>query len=373
VSKLRLPLVTRIAIWRAHRKLCAYCGEPVAFNDLDVDHIIPESSADDTAKLQEVRREYGLPDDFHVDCLCNLIPAHHRPCNLSKSNRLFNPARARYFLEIASGKEAKVRRYEDAIVLESRKDSLLGSIAAAIEEGTLTMPDIAAATSDSRALPLSAELQFADGSAEHKVREEDLERLLDRPVLIGGTPSIDGIDFVNDSGSSLTVRTCREYRAACASGYYPGTNFAIKMDAFLSAVNAVLSAVTRAKIASVTFLNNPHVGVADLHLLPPNVLPMLGPKEQYPQKDLETRSLAELARAGRLHIVTVSSTRLQFEWGHSGAVLSELLRADLDDDGIEEILVQYYTYAVGGTLGFGSIGVLRRVGPSEMFIFEFTE
>jgi len=45
------------------------------------------------------------------------------------------------------------------------------------------------------------------------------------------------------------------------------------------------------------------------------------------------------------------------------AVLVELLRADLDEDGIEDLLIQHYTYAVGGTLGYGSIGVLRRTGP----------
>jgi len=43
------------------------------------------------------------------------------------------------------------------------------------------------------------------------------------------------------------------------------------------------------------------------------------------------------------------------------------MRADLDGDGIEEILIEYFTYAVGGTLGIGTTGVLRRFGPDAMF------
>jgi hypothetical protein len=50
-------------------------------------------------------------------------------------------------------------------------------------------------------------------------------------------------------------------------------------------------------------------------------------------------------------------------------MLKELLRADIDGDGIEEILIQYYTYAVGGTFGYGFVGTLHRSGPDAMFEF----
>jgi len=43
MAKLHLPFNTRRAIRLAHRKLCVYCGEPIAFTDLDIEHIIPET------------------------------------------------------------------------------------------------------------------------------------------------------------------------------------------------------------------------------------------------------------------------------------------------------------------------------------------
>ena len=72
-----------------------------------------------------------------------------------------------------------------------------------------------------RDLCLSARLEFFDGSMEGKVRLESIDALLDKPMLLGCTTDIDGIEFVNDSGRSVTVRTCREYRAARALDITP--------------------------------------------------------------------------------------------------------------------------------------------------------
>ena len=140
-----------------------------------------------------------------------------------------------------------------------------------------------------------------------------------------------------------------------------------KMEPFLSAADAILDAVAHAQIASVSYVSNPFVGVADLHLLSKDVLPRIGPGDEEAIAAIAEPSLRELSRARKLLVVDVSSTRLQLEWEYSGAVLAELLRADLDGDGAEEILIQYYTHAVGGTLGYGSIGLLRRPEPGSMF------
>jgi hypothetical protein len=135
----------------------------------------------------------------------------------------------------------------------------------------------------------------------------------------------------------------------------------------LKAADAIMDAVARAQVASVSYVSNPHVGVADLQLLSRHVLPCFGPDLERLIAEVTESSLEELARARKLSIIDVSSTRLQFEWEGMGAVLKELLRADLDGDSVEELLIEHYTYAVGGTRGYGSVGVLRRLGPDAMF------
>jgi hypothetical protein len=122
-----------------------------------------------------------------------------------------------------------------------------------------------------------------------------------------------------------------------------------------------------AQIASASYVSNPYVGIADLHLLSKDLLPYIDPHRETLLAEMTERSLRELARNRKLLIVDVSSIRLHFEWMGAGAILEELMSADLGGDGLEEILIEYHTYAVGGTLGLASVGVLRRFGPEEMF------
>ena len=355
MSKFIMPTQTRIAIWRAHAKKCFYCGDLISLGELDIDHIIPESLNDASVELERVKADFGLPSEFTLNSILNLVPAHRR-CNLAKSGRLFNPASARFFLDIASRKEATILRQIDSLKLQDRKERILVVLQNALETGSISMADISDVRSSAGSFALSARLEFFDGSMEGKVFTESLDALLDKPLLFGCTTDIDGIEFVNDSGHSVTVRTCREYRAARAVGYYALTTFAMKMEAFLSSADAILDAVSRAKVPSLSHVTNPSVGVADLQLLPRDVLPTIGPDHERRIAEVTEPSLREMARAGKLRIVDVSSTRLLFEWEGAGAMLKELLRADLDGDGVEEILIQHYVYAVGGTLGYGSVG-----------------
>lgn len=367
MPSLRFPIATRVAIWRAHSQKCAYCGDFISYAELDIDHVIPETLTTDPAEFERVKADFGVVGNFGINSVQNLLPAH-RHCNRIKSNRIFNPSRARFFLEVASSKESAVRRHIASLQLQNQKEQVLVAIQNAFETGVIKLDEVTNLNSESRFFPLTRSLEFVDGSLEGAVRQEDLDRLLDKPLLIGGTSTIDGLKFVNDSGSSIVIRTCREYRSAIAAGFYGPTNFDIKMGAFFRAADAVINAVAHAQIATVSFVSNPFVGVADLRLLPKTVLPRIGPDSDS-ELLLPVNSLRELALRNEIQVRDVSSNRLRFEWDSAGAVLIELLRADLDGDGLEEVLIQHITYAVGGTLEFDSVGILRRLGPDEMFEF----
>jgi len=168
----------------------------------------------------------------------------------------------------------------------------------------------------------------------------------------------------------MVVRTCREYRAAKAAGYYAYTTFAMKMEGFVSAASAILEAATSAQVPTVSHLRSPRIGVSDLHLLTASILPIIGPDDEGKIAALGNMTLRELALSGKVSLVDVSGLRLNLVFNGTGMVLCELLRADLDADGTEEILVQYHTYAVGGTFGASSIGVLRRIGPDAPLSYQ---
>ena len=186
--------------------------------------------------------------------------------------------------------------------------------------------------------------------------------------MIGGNAEF-AAEFVSANGSKMVVHTCREYRAAKTGKYYAETTYDIKSEAFLKTASAILDAVTRATVPAISYVNDPYCGVADLQLLPKEILPMLAPDDEEEMASMEETSLSQLAQNGKIEIINVSSKQIHFTWKGWGALLSELLRADLDGDGSEEIMVQYYTYAIGGTHGHGEVLILRRTDPGQMFKF----
>jgi hypothetical protein len=50
-----------------------------------------------------------------------------------------------------------------------------------------------------------------------------------------------------------------------------------------------------------------------------------------------------------------------------GLYLYEILRADLNDDGIEDLLIGSYMWALEGTFGAGSTMVLTLLGLDQPF------
>lgn len=368
IVKARLDTVERSAIWAAHSKRCAYCGNPIQLQDLEIDHIIPESVGWDAMRLASLRRDFGLPEGFQLNSLENFLPAHRR-CNSVKKDRVFNEASARFFLAIAKDKVLKIETLAETFRVEAQKERLLRSLRAGLEQGNLSLDEVIGSVADIRAFPLTKEIEFIESTWDGHSSSDDIEDLLDRPVLVGKSTSIDGVEFVNGSGASITVRTCREYRAARGAGYYAGTTLSMKMEAFLSAASAVLDAVSKVQVARVSYIRSPHVGVADMDLIPASVLPCWSDDHRDRILNLTESSLRQLNQEGRISIIDVTSGKLHIVFDFSGLVLVELLRGDLDGDGIEEILVQHHSYAVGGTVGAASIGVLHRRGPNERFEF----
>jgi 5-methylcytosine-specific restriction endonuclease McrA len=195
VSELKLPSATRIGIWQAYSRKCAYCGDPIVLGELDIDHIVPEKLNENKEELERAKADLGLPPGFEVNSLGNLVPAHRR-CNLAKAGRVFHPSRARYFLEIAAGKETAVRRCIEAIALQDRKDRLLSGLRASLESGAVTVGDLSGLVSGCESFPVSADVAFFDGPVERRIHQDEIEELLDKQVLLGGTQS-KGLSLLN--------------------------------------------------------------------------------------------------------------------------------------------------------------------------------
>ena len=354
----------RHAIWLVHNRRCAYCYEPVPFSDLSVDHVIPQTLSN-KPELAEVLNVLGLPEDFDLFSIENLLPAHHH-CNRAKSADIFDPHSIEFLLRRAASASVNIRRMVAAKRKEYDKDDLLKMIGEAFNSGIISPMELQTPTNPN-VLRLTKPLVFADAPDEpvHAIMPEEVESYLDRPILVGGNPGF-STNFGDDTGVRMTVRTCREYRAALDANFYPQTNYDIKSEAFLKTANSVLTAASSLRRAHISYIHDPHRGVADLDLLPATLLPAISPDDQEQLNQWKDLSVQNLVERGVVKILRVSSTEISLEWS-MGFMIRELCRADIDGDGIEDLLCECYSWAIGGTLGFGSTCVLSRTDENGRF------
>jgi hypothetical protein len=327
--------------------------------------VVPESLCG-KPELSGILRGLDLPEDFDLFALENLLPTHRR-CNLSKGTDIFDPADARFYLHKTKTLAQHVRNLVSAKRQEPKKDILLAAVGEAVRAGMIAPMDLQAPL-DPNVLRLSKPLLFADEPDKlvNTISSDMVERCLDRPVLIGGNPKFTA-DFGDGTGARMSVRTCRQYRAAMAAGFYPITNYDIKSEAFLKAANSVLTAASSLRTAHISYIRNPHRGVADLDLFPASVLPAWGPDERELVEGWKDLSLDDLLERNEIKISRVSSTQLSLERHSMGLMIRELCRSDVDGDGIEDILCECYCWAIDGTLGFGWTCILSLTDEKGKF------
>lgn len=77
----------RVALFEEYDGRCFYEGTPIRFKDMHIDHIIPKSIKD-REMLETIGKELGLPHDFNVNSLYNLVPCSPNS-NLCKNKSVY--------------------------------------------------------------------------------------------------------------------------------------------------------------------------------------------------------------------------------------------------------------------------------------------
>ncbi|MGQ0733106.1 MAG: hypothetical protein ACT4QD_05545, partial [Acidobacteriota bacterium] len=201
------------------------------------------------------------------------------------------------------------------------------------------------------------------------VSKAELEELRRRSIRLGANDHVDGLMLGHDSGEETHVRTCLEYEKALQSGFYARNTFEIKMSVFFEHQCGLLAALAQATLPVSSHISEPRVGLPDLHLLPFTFFPDVGESPE-PGTVPDQSSYQDKVDAGVLIVKRVGSNILNIEGSEGmGQHLVEVVRADFDGDGLEEILVFEYCYATHGTLGYGGVRLLSRKtaqGPFEL-------
>ncbi|MYB96168.1 TonB family protein [Candidatus Poribacteria bacterium] len=205
-------------------------------------------------------------------------------------------------------------------------------------------------------------IKFADGTEVKSITKDDIDALRDRPIRLGENDHLDGVMLTNEKDERIHARTCREYDSAIKRGYDTYTTFDIKMSVWFKHHCGLLNALEGAAVPQQSYISNPKVGITNLDLIPFSLFPNLSGDEI----DLGA-TFEKKVRNGELTVIEKDQNVLTTEGIGMGQLLREVIRADFNNDGIEDILLFEYHYATQGTLGFGGVIVLTRKSVDGKF------
>jgi HNH endonuclease len=83
MAKQKFTTAHRRAIWTAYAMRCFYCRERLRWDDLRIDHVVPESLSNDADALRAKLMELGLPESWDQQANANLVASCDR-CNARK-------------------------------------------------------------------------------------------------------------------------------------------------------------------------------------------------------------------------------------------------------------------------------------------------
>lgn len=366
MARQRFSNIERRAFFEAHKCRCAYCSQPITYGEMELDHLVPITLAADAVMMARVLAELCLPADFNLNSDTNILVAC-RPCNSKKSAMQLSAPLIGLLHAKASRIATEVARLREKYSKILSTDRLVLNLVNAMEANPCAESEVNSLLWQyfgRSELKLDFPVRFTGRAVGPALSRADLEDLWDLPVDLWGEGK-SGLPLAHDDGREITVHTCREYAAAVRDGFYPLVNAAIKMSSLFEYALAVFYTLENGKPGTNDAMRHPRIGVCDVRFLDKELVPMFGPEcEIEPPQD--ARTFEDLIDAGVLQVDAFSSLSLSFRYGGLITSLREIMRADVDDDGIEEILISLYSRADGGTLGFGYPFFIGQKSESDL-------
>lgn len=111
----------RWAIFQAYGQRDFYNErEPIFYDTLEIDHLIPQELASEPEKLKDIITEIGLPTNFNINSIINLVPTKKK-YNSTKGKIIFSSNNLRFYFEQTSKKHDQI---EKLIKVYSKKRDL---------------------------------------------------------------------------------------------------------------------------------------------------------------------------------------------------------------------------------------------------------
>jgi hypothetical protein len=209
-------------------------------------------------------------------------------------------------------------------------------------------------------IPLSRPLFLFEGYSSREIRRADISRLRDTPIL-GWDQEPLPLPLKNDSDQACEVCTVNEFEAKLAQGFYaPTTRDQRVQGGYYDLARSVLNAAQLASVAQVSFVDSPYVSVGNFELLPADLARVDDDFGERPKTSMpENTTVADLVKSGKCQVERHEKDIIAIK-ASVRCFAKEVLRADLNGDGVQDILVHQGFQIVGGTLSWFASAILTR-------------
>ena len=369
MSETRFDTITRSAILAVYDYACFYCGRPLEFDALEIDHIIGEHYEKKQEEFELLKKEYGLDPQFDVNGVFNLVPSDGN-CNKKKGGKPYSKETTLHYLELAARNAAKIQQEIERLKKSRNRIITSSKLQAALAQDLIRTKELEAFLLeakrnhwDTKEIKIPMPVEFMDEVFDVFYLNTDCSLLYDKKVLLG--KSFYDLELVNESGEKKLVSTLREWKEAKSKGYFAASTFAMKMSDNFTFLDELIKALHMAGMPKVSFISDPWLEITNLDMLSPSFIWSMDGKQ--PPFDGST-SVGDLIRQGIVKINESYQFSIALEWNNTETFLIEQFRADFNHDGIEDIFVRGWTKAVGGSFGIGFTSIFTR--RSEKHLIE---
>jgi len=141
MSKQWISEVQREAIWQVYKKKCFYTEEPLPYNELEIDHVIPEHLANKPEELESLKTRLGLPPSFDIYGYENLVPCKNS-WNGKKGGRTFGDRRLQFFLDFTEKKKPEIEKKIEEIKKQNSRINPIKKTAQHLEAAQISLVEM---------------------------------------------------------------------------------------------------------------------------------------------------------------------------------------------------------------------------------------
>ena len=351
MSKTRIEPSLRLAIYEAYKGKCFYTGESVSYIDFEVDHIIPESKESD---IETIKKRLGLEDDFHINSIENLVPS--RPgINLRKNGQMFPNNMLLFYIEQTTSRKPLVVELHEKYKKQSKQSNGYKMIDKLLANGTINLEELddyihwkIMEQWRNKTITLNNPIVFAEGEMRELSVNDSHRALMTKTLELFGEGR--GVELVGDNDKRVEVHSLSEWKEYTEKGYYPNTNADIRMSGTFEFLDGLLMALNNAQKSKLSFVEGQ------------NIRELIGRLSASVLIDIENKlpdvTIGELVKDGGAEILEIEDNSVCVRYGGFINTFSEQFRADLTNDGIENIFCYVWRNADGGSMGWGETMIL---------------